>query len=110
MADDGLAALKAVKEKDYVLILMDIQMPHMDGLQATRIIRSLPANSAMPIIAVTANASEGDRQRCFDAGMNDFIPKPINARLLYSVVLRWLSESSAQEAVPVGLLPTEQAQ
>ncbi|HMT81112.1 MAG TPA: response regulator [Azonexus sp.] len=110
VADDGLAALKAVKEKDYALILMDIQMPHMDGLQATRIIRSLPANSAMPIIAVTANASEGDRQRCFDAGMNDFIPKPINARLLYSVVLRWLTESSAQEAVPVGLLPTEQAQ
>ena len=97
VAEDGLAALKSVREKSYTLILMDIQMPHMDGLQATRVIRTLPEYSAVPIIAVTANASEGDRQRCFDAGMNDFIPKPINARLLYSVVLRWLSQKSEHE-------------
>lgn len=93
LADDGLAALKAVREKAYSLILMDIQMPHMDGLQATRIVRRLPGYAAVPIVAVTANAFESDRQRCFEVGMNDFIPKPINPGLLYSVLLRWLSEN-----------------
>ncbi len=97
-AEDGLAAVKAVREKDYALILMDIQMPHMDGLQATRVIRSLPGYGSVPIIAVTANAFESDRQRCFDAGMNDFVPKPINPGLLYSVLLRWLSQSREEGA------------
>jgi signal transduction histidine kinase/CheY-like chemotaxis protein len=102
VADDGLAALEAVRRKRYALILMDIQMPHMDGLQATRIIRGLPDRAGMPIIAVTANAYESDRERCFEAGMNDFVPKPIKAALLHSVILRWLSENETQAEMTAG--------
>ncbi len=91
VVQDGLAAVRAVRENDYALVLMDVQMPHMDGIQATRLIRSMTDRLALPIIAVTANAFEGDRQRCFDAGMNDFVPKPVMPRLLYSALARWLS-------------------
>ena len=90
VAEDGLEAVRAIRECDYALVLMDVQMPHMDGMQATRLIRTMPDRAGLPVIAVTANAFEGDRQRCFDAGMNDFIPKPVDAELLYSVLLRWL--------------------
>ncbi len=88
---DGLAAVRAIRENDYALVLMDVQMPHMDGLQATRLIRTMPDRLALPIIAVTANAFEGDRKRCFEAGMNDFLAKPIIPQALYSVVLRGLT-------------------
>lgn len=90
MAENGLEAVRAVRECDYAAVLMDVQMPYMDGMQATRLIRTMPDRAGLPVIAVTANAFEGDRQRCFDAGMNDFIPKPIQARVLHSVLLRWL--------------------
>lgn len=90
MAENGLEAVRAVREHDYAAVLMDVQMPYMDGMQAARLIRTMPDRAGLPVIAVTANAFEGDRQRCFDAGMNDFIPKPIQAPLLYSVLLRWL--------------------
>lgn len=90
MAENGLEAVRAVRERDYAAVLMDVQMPYMDGMQATRLIRTMPDRAGLPVIAVTANAFEGDRQRCFDAGMNDFIPKPIQARVLHSVLLRWL--------------------
>lgn len=90
MAENGLEAVRAVRERDYAVVLMDVQMPYMDGMQATRLIRTMPDRAGLPVIAVTANAFEGDRQRCFDAGMNDFIPKPIQARVLHSVLLRWL--------------------
>lgn len=90
MAENGLEAVRAVRERDYAAVLMDVQMPYMDGMQATRLIRTMPDRAGLPVIAVTANAFEGDRQRCFDAGMNDFIPKPIQARALHSVLLRWL--------------------
>lgn len=88
---DGLAAVRAIRENDYALVLMDVQMPHMDGLQATRLIRTMPDRLALPIIAVTANAFEGDRKRCFEAGMNDFLAKPIIPQALYSVILRGLT-------------------
>lgn len=88
---DGLSAVRAVRENDYALVLMDVQMPHMDGLQATRLIRTMPDRAVLPIIAVTANAFEGDRRRCFEAGMNDFVPKPVQPKLLFAVLARWLS-------------------
>ena len=91
VVEDGLAAVHAVSAHDYALVLMDVQMPHLDGLQATRTIRKLPGRAALPIIAVTANASEEDRQRCLEAGMNDFVAKPISMPLLFATLLRWLA-------------------
>ena len=91
VAEDGLVAIAQAGQKDYDLILMDMQMPNMDGLEATRHLRTLPACADVPIIAMTANAFSEDRLRCFDAGMNDFVTKPINPGELYETVLRWLS-------------------
>jgi CheY-like chemotaxis protein len=76
-AEDGVEALKAVQLENYDLILMDMQMPRMDGLSATRKIRELSDLKQPHIIALTANAFEEDKQRCFEAGMNDFLSKPI---------------------------------
>jgi CheY-like chemotaxis protein len=92
VARDGLEAVQAITEVDYELVLMDIQMPHMDGLQATRTIRTIPQYADLPIVAMTANAFEGDRRRCFEVGMSDFIPKPIDPPLLYAVLMRRLDE------------------
>ena len=74
----------------YDLILMDVQMPVMNGFQATGAIRGLPGRQDTPILAMTASAYEENRRSCLEAGMNDFIPKPIQARVLHSVLLRWL--------------------
>ena len=71
-------------------------MPHMDGLTATREIRRLPDWSGRPIVAMTANAFVGDRQRCLEAGMNDFVSKPIEPETLYETVLRWLAQPEAK--------------
>jgi len=87
---DGLKAVKALKSKPYSLVLMDVQMPGMDGLMATKEIRQNPKFDNIPIVAMTANAMKGDREICLAAGMNDYISKPIKWDILFAILEKWL--------------------
>ncbi|OFW58878.1 MAG: hypothetical protein A2133_02310 [Actinobacteria bacterium RBG_16_64_13] len=94
VANDGAQALQATREKRYDVILMDVQMPVMDGMEATRQIRDARSGSLNPevtIIALTAHAMAGDRQRCLDNGMDDYLAKPIKAAELQDVISRWMA-------------------
>jgi two-component system sensor histidine kinase/response regulator len=93
LAEDGLQALDLAKMNRYALILMDMQMPHLNGVEATMAIRALPAYAQTPILAMTANAFDEDRQVCLDAGMNDHIAKPVDPDKLYETLLAWLEKS-----------------
>jgi signal transduction histidine kinase/CheY-like chemotaxis protein/HPt (histidine-containing phosphotransfer) domain-containing protein len=98
-AKDGKVAVDAVHRARYDAVLMDCQMPEMDGYEATREIRireALMKRSRLPIVAMTANAMAGDREKCFDAGMDDYLPKPLDVGQLREVLARWLG----QPAVP----------
>jgi CheY-like chemotaxis protein len=87
---DGVQAVQRVKEQDFDLLLLDIHMPRMDGLTASRAIRALPGRDALPIVAMTASHFASDREACLAAGMNDFISKPILAEAFFETVRRWL--------------------
>lgn len=90
LAENGEVALRMLEDNDYDAVLMDMQMPVMDGVEATRIIRSTQRHANLPIIAMTANAMAADRILCLEAGMNDHIAKPIDPDQLFGVLLRWI--------------------
>jgi CheY-like chemotaxis protein len=98
LAENGVEAVAAAAERQYALILMDMQMPEMDGLEATRQIRAgAGPNRAAPIIALTANAMQSDQTACRAAGMDDFLSKPFNREILLNCIARWI-ESGANRA------------
>jgi two-component system sensor histidine kinase/response regulator len=107
LVDDGQAAVDLAREQGFDLILMDIQMPVMDGLAATRALRQLPAHRETRVVAMTANAFDEDRQACLDAGMDDHIVKPVNPETLYQVLLQWLPSAPNATATPVTTPPAE---
>ncbi len=105
---NGFEALTALQKKSYTLVLMDVQMPGLDGLEATRKIREieqektnqtckLKAKNSIPIIAMTAGAMSHDRRECFQAGMNDYVSKPIKPDLLYKTINRWLKGQGSKD-------------
>lgn len=106
VADNGRDAVNAVERQSYDVVLMDIQMPEMDGLEATRRIRSRAEFSKLPIIAMTANVMAEDRARCADAGMNDFLGKPIDMAEVVTVLARWIKPSAATSAKASVIDPT----
>jgi signal transduction histidine kinase len=90
LAEDGRVAVDLARRRRYALILMDVQMPNLNGLDATRAIRAESLNVDSPILAMTANAFEEDRQRCLEAGMDDHIAKPLDPPRFFATLLRWL--------------------
>ena len=90
VADNGQIAVDKVQQAAYDIVLMDMQMPVMDGVSATRIIRTMPQFKALPIVAMTANAMQADREACRAAGMDDHVAKPIEPRELFQALLRWV--------------------
>jgi len=99
--DTGAQALEKVQINEYSAVLMDVQMPEMDGFEATHQIRELEKNTRrhIPIIAMTAHAMQGDRERCLGAGMDDYITKPIEPKVLFSVLDRWTEASDLSKEV-----------
>src|SRR6478672_3388427 len=98
LAENGAEAVRMARENDYDVVLMDMQMPVMDGIEATRILRSDARFQTLPIIAMTANALVSDRELCLQAGMNDHIAKPIDPDQLFGVLLRWIERSEGDGA------------
>ena len=96
----GAEAVEAVQRGDYDLVLMDCQMPVMDGFEATRCIRKSPAHSSIPIIAVTADAMSGDQDRCLSEGMNDYLAKPVDMGGLAAILTKWLPVPGAGDSSP----------
>ncbi|MBN2885761.1 MAG: PAS domain-containing protein, partial [Chromatiaceae bacterium] len=96
VAENGRRALEMASASPYDIILMDVQMPELDGLNATRLLRAQPEWRACPIIAMTASAFDDDRQRCLDAGMDDYLPKPVEPGRLYAKLLQWLTAAPAR--------------
>ena len=100
-AKDGAAALEVIPKIDFDLVLMDCQMPVMDGFSATRAIRDLPGDkSGIPIIALTANAFDDDRKACLSAGMNDYLSKPVRRTSLFTMVTKYVGYQAATDETP----------
>jgi two-component system, sensor histidine kinase and response regulator len=95
LAPDGAQAVSMARDTRYDLILMDMQMPRLNGVDATRAIRALPTNQWTPIVALTANAFDEDRRLCEEAGMQDHIAKPVDPDVLFETVLKWLDRQGA---------------
>jgi signal transduction histidine kinase/ActR/RegA family two-component response regulator len=93
LAEDGVEAVALAQQNRYALILMDMQMPNLNGVDATRAIRALPGYAEIPILAMTANAFDEDRQVCIEAGMNDHIGKPVDPDKLFETLLKWLERA-----------------
>jgi two-component system sensor histidine kinase/response regulator len=103
LAENGEIAVRKVRDNNYDLVLMDVQMPVMDGLEATRVIRSDPRFRSLPIIAMTASAMAADRDLCLEAGMDDHISKPIDPNRLLDVLLRWIArDGGSTKTAPKG--------
>ena len=98
LAADGQQALELARKNRYALVLMDMQMPQLNGVEATKAIRAESLNSTTPILAMTANAFDEDRQICLEAGMNEHIAKPVNPQRLFETLLAWLERGSVSEA------------
>ena len=106
VANNGLEALEMVLKGSYDGVLMDCQMPVMDGFESTRRIRATPGFSDLPILAMTANATSGSRELCIEAGMNDHLSKPIDVYQLFAMMARWIKpKEAAREAANSNLLP-----
>ncbi len=101
LADNGQIALDKVRAADYDLVLMDMQMPVMDGVTATREIRKEKRFKDLPVVAMTANAMQGDRDRCLAAGMNDHVAKPIEPENLWKALLKWIKPRHPAAAIEV---------
>jgi signal transduction histidine kinase len=99
LADDGVEAIALAKQHRYALILMDMQMPNLNGVEATRAIRTLPGYGHTPILAMTANAFDEDRQVCLEAGMNDHLSKPVDTDVLFETLLKWLEKERTSGAL-----------
>jgi two-component system sensor histidine kinase/response regulator len=103
LAENGSVALERLRAHDYALVLMDMQMPVMDGIEATRELRRIFRLADLPVVAMTANVLAIDRQRCLDAGMNDFLPKPIEPELLWQTLLKWIRPLHAPVPMPAAI-------
>jgi PAS domain S-box-containing protein len=100
IANNGLEAVDMVQKINYDLVLMDIQMPEMDGLTASRTIRAMEGMADLPIVAMTAHAMSGDRELSLSAGMNDHVSKPINIAELFSALVKWIPPRSLTQKSP----------
>ena len=106
----GLEALNKIRQNSYDLVFMDCQMPEMDGYEAAREIRKLPgAPAQVPIIALTANAMDGDREKCLEAGMNDYLCKPVKAEDLGRKIRHWRQEQAIAMAGTTSIAPVDSA-
>ena len=109
MALNGREAIKALEREDFDLVLMDVQMPEMDGFEATAAVRKREMRSSChtPVIALTAHAMKGDRERCFDAGMDGYLTKPIRSQELDEVLDKYMARRLEAAPTPRSTVPVK---